>query len=90
MTKNPANLTNLKGVIVLDMVGFACHTTGCQRYPENLAIAPPSDKGDFLAVIGEEEHLPLLKAFEQTNQTNLLPILTLPSPILPQICNNNS
>ncbi|NJK28346.1 MAG: hypothetical protein HC925_07590 [Coleofasciculaceae cyanobacterium SM2_3_26] len=25
------------GAVVLDMVGYACHTAGCQRYPEWVA-----------------------------------------------------
>jgi len=79
-TKNPANLTNLKGVIVLDMVGFACHTPGCQQYPQGLPITPPSDKGDFLAVIGDTEHSQLIEAFSKSNQKDLPPIITLPIP----------
>lgn len=63
--KNPAHLQNLRGVIVMDMVGYACHSPGCQKYPKGLPIAPPSDKGDFLAVVGDAEHLPLLNAFQK-------------------------
>ena len=39
---------NLQGVIVMDMVGYACHEAGCQSYPP-LPITPPTDRGDFLA-----------------------------------------
>lgn len=66
-TAKVANLQNLQGAIIMDMVGYACYTTGCQQYPANLPITPPSDKGDFLAVVGDTEHLPLLKAFERSN-----------------------
>ena len=55
---------DIKGAIVLDMVGYACYIPGCQQYPSGLAIAPPSDKGDFLAAIGDAAHTPLLAAFE--------------------------
>lgn len=75
-----AKLQNLHGVIVIDMVGFACHTAGCQKYPQGLPIVPPSDKGDFLAVVGDMEHAPLLDAF-QPGQLNLPPVLTLPVPL---------
>ncbi len=66
-TAKPANLKNLEGVIIMDMVGYACYVAGCQQYPANLPITPPSDKGNFLAVVGDTEHLPLLKAFEHSN-----------------------
>ncbi|MFB2876393.1 M28 family peptidase [Floridanema aerugineum] len=74
------NLSNLQGAIVLDMVGFACHTPGCQQYPPGLPITPPSDKGDFLAVIGDAESPQLLAAFNNKNSPNLPPVITLPVP----------
>ncbi|MFB2835144.1 M28 family peptidase [Floridanema evergladense] len=77
----PENLTNLQGVIVLDMVGFACHTPGCQQYPPGLPITPPSDKGDFLAVIGDAENPQLLAAFNNKNFSDLPPVITLPIPL---------
>ncbi|WP_041233046.1 M20/M25/M40 family metallo-hydrolase [Cylindrospermum stagnale] len=73
-------LQNLRGVIVMDMVGYACYTVGCQKYPAGLPVTPPSDKGDFLAVIGDTEHLPLLNAFQNSNQ-NLPLVLTVPIPL---------
>ncbi len=73
-------LENLRGVIVLDMVGFACYTPGCQKYPAGLPLIPPTDKGDFLAAVGDLEHLPLLNAF-QLKETNLPPVFTLPIPL---------
>ncbi|MEH2084113.1 MAG: M28 family peptidase [Nostoc sp.] len=85
-----ARLQNLGGAIVMDMVGYACYTTGCQKYPTGLPITPPSDKGDFLAVVGDTEHLPLLNAFQNSHnipsialnkqQVNLPAVLTLPIP----------
>jgi len=32
---------NLRGVIVMDMVGFACYTLGCQRYPTGYLLFRP-------------------------------------------------
>ena len=80
-TANEAHLKNLHAVIVMDMVGFACYTPGCQRYPDGLPITPPSNRGDFLAVVGDSEHLPLLNTFQKSGQPSLPPVLTLPVPL---------
>lgn len=86
-----ARLQNLGGAIVMDMVGYACYTSGCQKYPAGLPVTPPSDKGDFLAVVGDTEHLPLLNAFQNSQnipsialnkeKSNLPSVLTLPIPL---------
>lgn len=91
---NKKHLENLQGVIIMDMVGFACHTPGCQKYPTGIPVTPPSDKGDFLAVVGDTEHLPLLNVFKNsqmlppisfnkasTGETGLPSVLTLPIPL---------
>lgn len=85
-----ARLQNLGGAIVMDMVGYACYTTGCQKYPAGLPVTPISDKGDFLVVVGDTEHLPLLSAFQKPQmlpstslnkqESNLPSVLTLPIP----------
>ncbi len=79
-TANKANLANLNGVVVMDMIGFGCYTPNCQKYPPGLLITPPSDRGDFLAVVGDAEHLQLLNAFSQSNSAKL-PVITLPIPL---------
>ncbi|MBW4646461.1 MAG: M20/M25/M40 family metallo-hydrolase [Goleter apudmare HA4340-LM2] len=76
-----ARLKNLRGVIVMDMVGYACYTVGCQQYPTGLPVTPPTDQGDFLVAIGDTEHLPLLNTFHNSNAANLPPVLTLPIPL---------
>ncbi|MCC5641695.1 M28 family peptidase [Nostoc sp. CHAB 5824] len=84
-----ARLQNLGGAIIMDMVGYACYTSGCQKYPAGLPVTPPSDKGDFLAVAGDTEHLPLLSAFQNSQmlpstalnkQESMPSVLTLPIP----------
>ena len=90
------NLAHLQGAIVMDMVGYACYTPGCQKYPRGLPVTPPGDKGDFLAIIGDTEHLPILYAFQgkkpsekplterlksSSSGKSLPPIFTLPVPL---------
>ncbi|MDZ8051736.1 MAG: M20/M25/M40 family metallo-hydrolase [Aulosira sp. ZfuVER01] len=87
----PERLKNLRGAIVMDMVGYACYTSGCQEYPAGLPVTPPSDQGDFLVAIGDTEHLPLLNAFQNSQtmpptarnkeDSNLPSVLTLPIPL---------
>jgi Zn-dependent M28 family amino/carboxypeptidase len=77
-----AHLKNFGGAIVMDMVGYTCHTPGCQKYPAGLPINAPSNKGDFLAVVGDAEHLPLLDAFfVRGGESNLPRVLRLPVPL---------
>ncbi|XGV99233.1 MAG: M28 family peptidase [Leptolyngbya sp. BL-A-14] len=83
-TARPENLVNLAGVVNLEMMGYACYTSGCQKYPEGLPVKPLSDRGDFLGVIGDQEHLPLLNAFQVPASTpsalNLPAIITVSIP----------
>ncbi len=84
-TSRPENLVNLAGVVNLEMMGYACYTAGCQKYPEGLPVKPLGDRGDFLGVIGDQEHLPLLNAFQVPasilpEQPNLPAIITVPIP----------
>ncbi len=88
------NLDHLQGVIVMDMVGYACYTPGCQKYPQGLPITPPGDTGNFLAIIGDTEHLPILHAFQRkifpeqplaerlkNSHSQTPPIFALPVPL---------
>ncbi|BCL35058.1 M20/M25/M40 family metallo-hydrolase [Nostoc sp. MS1] len=78
---NTQRLKKLQGVIVMDMVGYACYTSGCQKYPPGLPVTPPNDKGDFLVAVGDTENLFLLNAFGNANTTNLPNVLTIPIPL---------
>lgn len=72
---------NVRAVVVLEMIGFACHTPGCQTYPQGLPIEPPSDRGDFLAVVGDSQHPSLLQAFQQMTASELPSVETLAVPM---------
>ena len=88
-TGSAARLKNLQGAIVLDMVGYACHTSGCQRYPEGLTAQPfleaagvtSPDKGEFIAVIGDAEHPLLLGTFAESPKADLPAVVALPIPL---------
>ncbi len=88
-TGSAARLKDLQGAIVLDMVGYACHTPGCQRYPEGLTAAPfleaagvtSPDKGEFIAVVGDAEHPLLLGTFAESPKADLPAVVALPVPL---------
>ncbi|AFY67096.1 M28 family peptidase [Geitlerinema sp. PCC 7407] len=73
-------IADLAGAVVLDMVGYACREPDCQTYPENLPIQPPSNTGDFVAVVGDIEHPGLLTAFQEARQSDSPGVFTLPVP----------
>ncbi len=77
---DPVQQDNLKGAVILDMVGYACHEAGCQSYPPVLPIKPPTDRGDFLAVIGNQGHPALINSFTQSTRPVLPQVLTLEIP----------
>ena len=83
-TEKAGNLTGIKGAIILDMIGYACHTPGCQIYPARLPVPNLPDTGNFLAVLGLQDHTDLLGALALSAQTALpttLPtVLSLPIP----------
>ncbi|MEL7038329.1 MAG: M28 family peptidase [Cyanobacteria bacterium J06592_8] len=92
-TSRPENLDDLRDVIVLDMVGYACRVEGCQQYPPGLNVEPllqangiasPS-KGEFLVVVGEVQHRDLLAAFSGTSSnldsSNSPSVVPLPIPL---------
>jgi Zn-dependent M28 family amino/carboxypeptidase len=79
----PENLMNLVGVTNLEMLGYACATPGCQKYPDELKDLLPSglrDRGDFVGVLGDQEHPALLQAFQAARRDPLPPVITLPIP----------
>ncbi|MBF2027039.1 MAG: M28 family peptidase [Oscillatoriales cyanobacterium C42_A2020_001] len=79
-TTQPANLANLMGVINLEMLGYTCNMPGCQTFPEGLPVTPPSDRGDFLGIVGDAEHPDLLRAFQVASDATLPEIVTVPIP----------
>lgn len=79
-TQAAANIKNVKGAIILDMVGYACRTAGCQKYPQGLPLQNVPETGDFLAVLGLSDHTDLIGAFMGSAQSNWPLVLSLPIP----------
>ncbi|PZO55451.1 MAG: peptidase M28 [Phormidesmis priestleyi] len=79
-TNSAENMAGVKGAVILDMVGYACHTPGCQRYPMNLPLSNLPETGDFLLAVGQSTHTDLMDAFVQSEQTNEPLVLSLPVP----------
>ncbi|MEL7350701.1 MAG: M28 family peptidase [Cyanobacteria bacterium P01_A01_bin.116] len=79
-TKSTATAHNIKGAVILDMIGYACRTPGCQSYPGGLPLPDVPDTGDFLAILGLKSHTELLGAFMRSAQENWPLALTLPIP----------
>ena len=76
----PANIENVRGAIILDMIGHACYASGCQTYPDALPkFLRRRDRGDFLAVIGGSDHAALLKSFG--SRVDGVPVETLSIPL---------
>ncbi|HEY9697924.1 MAG TPA: M20/M25/M40 family metallo-hydrolase [Trichocoleus sp.] len=70
----------LQGAVIMDMLGYRCNEPGCQTYPSVLPVKPPNDRGNFLAVIGDQGHPALTDSFTDANQPGLPQILSLSIP----------
>ncbi len=80
-----ARLQELRGAVVMDMIGYGCNVAGCQSYPAMLPIALPTDRGNFLAVIGDRPHPQLIQAFHQiadAPSSGVTPVFSLAVPLL--------
>lgn len=77
-----ADPETLRGALIMEMLGYGCYEPSCQRYPRGLPIKPPTDRGDFLAVIGDQGHMPLIDAFHRATGSVLPKVLSLPIPQL--------
>ncbi|MFM7424430.1 MAG: M28 family peptidase [Elainella sp.] len=70
--KQLAQPDRLRGAVILDMLGYRCTEPGCQNYPP-LPIQPPTDRGDFLAALGDQGHPELLASFTHPAFGQLMP-----------------
>jgi hypothetical protein len=75
-----ALVDGLYGAVILEMLGYACEEPGCQRYPDRLPIAPPTDRGNFLAALGDRPHADLLGAFQPLAGSESPAVISLAVP----------
>ena len=75
-----ANVQDVRGAVILDMVGYACREAGCQNYPPRLPVQTLPQTGDFLAVLGLSTHTDLIGAFVLSAQKHWPLVLSLPIP----------
>jgi hypothetical protein len=79
---------HVQGALIMEMLGYSCDQPGCQRYPQGLPIDPPSDRGDFIAVVGNQQDAQLIDAFQSTHGSlpNLVKLaIPISVPILPDL-----
>lgn len=74
------NTVGIRGAVILDMVGYACHTDGCQTYPMRLPLPDLPETGDFLAVLGLQSQRGLIDTFVRSAQSSGPRVLGLPIP----------
>lgn len=77
---SPLRIEALAGVVVLEMVGFACRKPGCQQLPPGLPKGIAPETGDFIAVVGDAEHVELLHAFRRASGVDRPAVFALPVP----------
>lgn len=75
---SPTRISDLHGVIVVEMVGFRCTTPNCQKVPPALPRALVPKTGDFLAVVGDVESPAFLTAFRHASRSDRPPVYVLP------------
>ncbi|MFO8038112.1 MAG: M28 family peptidase [Sodalinema sp.] len=79
---SPQTIENLEGVIILEMIGYACEEIGCQTYPRGLPDSLP-ERGDFLGVVGNWPYHHLTDAFEAIPRSGSPTRVTLTVPVGP-------
>ena len=79
-TEVDSNLTGVSSAVILDMVGYACRTEGCQTYPLRLPVQDLPETGEFLAVLGLKAHPEPIDAFVLSARSSWPLVLSLPIP----------
>ena len=76
-----ARRESIDGMICLEMVGYSCLESGCQKYPPLLARFYPG-QGDFIGVVGNTRSRKLVREIRESFAKNLhLPVQSLTVPL---------
>jgi Zn-dependent M28 family amino/carboxypeptidase len=71
----------IDGMICLEMVGYACHEPGCQKYPFPLGFFDYPQKGNFIGIVGNFKSREFTTALTNAFQKNTeLPVVKLSVP----------
>lgn len=72
----------IDGMLCLEMVGYACHYPGCQKYPLPLFFRNYPKQGDFIGIVGNFRSRKLTSALWRAFQKNAeLPVMKLTVPL---------
>lgn len=70
------------GMICLEMVGYACDSPGCQRYPFPLSLMNYPKRGDYIAIVGNFGSRKLVRElFTSFGKNPALPAIQLMAPL---------
>jgi Zn-dependent M28 family amino/carboxypeptidase len=80
----------IDGMICLEMVGYTCHTPGCQQYPFPLMFFDYPKQGDFIGIVGNSGSRSFARRLKRSFLQNPdLPVVSLTVPfngrILPAV-----
>jgi Zn-dependent M28 family amino/carboxypeptidase len=76
-----AQKEKIDGMICLEMVGYACHEPGCQRYPFPLMFLDYPKKGNFIGVVNNFKSRGFAQGLvEQFQRNRQLPVVKLTVP----------
>lgn len=72
----------IDGMICLEMVGYACHEPGCQKYPFPLMFLDYPQKGDFIGIVNNFKSRGFARGLvEQFQKNRQLPVVKLTVPL---------
>jgi Zn-dependent M28 family amino/carboxypeptidase len=73
---------NIDGMICLEMVGYTCHTPGCQHYPFPLMFFGYPKTGDFIGIVGNFGSRKFARSLQQSfRHSRHLPVVCLTVPL---------
>ncbi len=78
--RTPSQTANVRGVFILEMIGFTCSKKGCQKYPSSMDGLDVPDTGQFVAAVGNRERVDLLESLLSARRGIDPQVIALPIP----------